>query len=104
MATRTKSFEPGRGYTKSDWDAVSDTPPLTDAELAAARPLSEVLPEIAEAIERTRKSPDKEEITLLLDRTALKTFRATGEGWQTRIDEALKLAARKLGRGSWASR
>ena len=32
-------FEPGRGYTKEDWDAV-DSPPLTDAELAQMRPLS----------------------------------------------------------------
>lgn len=98
MVTRTKSFEPGRGYTKDDFDAVSDNPPLTDAELAAARPFTEILPEIAEAIERTRKAPDKEEITLLLDRTALKTFRSTGDGWRTRIDEALKLAARRLAR------
>ena len=33
---RTK-FEPGRGYTKEDWDAV-DSPELTDEVLASLRP------------------------------------------------------------------
>jgi hypothetical protein len=47
-----KSFEPGRGYSRQDWDEVSDNPSVTAEELAAMRPLREVIPETADAIER----------------------------------------------------
>ncbi|MBI1869275.1 MAG: BrnA antitoxin family protein [Methylocystis sp.] len=97
--TKTKQFESGHGYAKEDWDAVSDNPPLTDAELAAARPFAEVLPKLAAAIKRTRgpqKAPIKEQITLRLDRAAVAAFRATGHGWQSRIDDVVKKAAAKL--------
>ena len=49
-----KEFQPGHGFTKADWDAVSDNPPLTDEQLAQGRPLSEVLPEFAASMKRTR--------------------------------------------------
>lgn len=94
-----KKFEHGRGYAREDWDAVSDNPPWTDAELAAARPFSEVLPDLADTIKRTRgpqKHPTKERITLRLDRGAVAAFRATGPGWQRRIDDVVKRAAKKL--------
>ncbi|MFZ3042062.1 MAG: BrnA antitoxin family protein, partial [Thiobacillus sp.] len=32
----------------------------------------------------------KERITIRLSREVVETFRATGEGWQTRMDEALR--------------
>lgn len=47
-----KQFEPGRGYTKEDWDEVSDNPPMTDEELASGRPFAEVFPHLAESIKR----------------------------------------------------
>lgn len=44
-----------------------------------------------------QKSPTKESVTLRLDRAVLAHFRATGEGWQTRLNEALKrLVARRV--------
>ena len=37
-----------------------------------------------------QKAPTKERISLRLSREVLAHFRATGAGWQSRIDEALK--------------
>jgi len=40
-----------------------------------------------------QKSPTKQLISLRLSKEVLDHFRATGPGWQNRIDETLKLAA-----------
>ncbi len=42
-----------------------------------------------------QKTPTKERITLRLSREVVDHFRATGEGWQTRIDETLQRVIRK---------
>ncbi len=97
---RVKTFEPGRGYTKDDWDAV-DFPELTDDELAGMRPASEVLPpEFFKAMEEHRRSRGrpllehpKKQITLRLDEDVVAKFRAGGKGWQARMNEALRKAA-----------
>jgi uncharacterized protein (DUF4415 family) len=67
-------FEPGRGYTKEDWDGV-DSPELTDEELAHMRPAQEALPpEFFKALETARRSRGrptlenpKKQVTLRLD-------------------------------------
>jgi uncharacterized protein (DUF4415 family) len=71
-----------------------------------ARPLMEVLPkEAAEAIRRYRgqrgpqKSPTKELISLRVDRDVAAAYRATGPGWQTRANEALRAYVKKAGIG-----
>jgi uncharacterized protein (DUF4415 family) len=95
---KAKVFTTGRGYTKADWDAV-DNPPLTDAELASMRPFAEVFPDLAASIKRGRgkqKTPTKELTAIRLDRATLEAFRATGPGWQSRIDKVLREAAKKL--------
>jgi hypothetical protein len=48
------NFLPGRGYSKADWDTVSDSPEATDEELAQAKPFAEVFPELAEKMRRIR--------------------------------------------------
>ncbi|MDX3978019.1 BrnA antitoxin family protein [Shinella sp.] len=103
MATKTqklKTFEPGHGYTKEDWDAV-DFPELTDEELANMRPAKEVLPpEFFRTIEEHRRSRGrpslehpKKQVTLRLDEDVIAKFRASGKGWQGRMNEALRKAA-----------
>ncbi len=103
MATKTpklKAFEPGHGYTKEDWDAV-DFPELTNEELANMRPAKEVLPpEFFGAIEEHRRSRGrpslahpKKQVTLRLDEDVIAKFRASGKGWQGRMNEALRKAA-----------
>ena len=41
-----------------------------------------------------QKTPTKEMITLRLDRDVLAAYRATGPGWQSRMNDALKTAMR----------
>lgn len=59
-----------------------DTIPYTDAEWEAAKP----------TIRRGRPpaAVTKERITIRLSRDVVEQFRATGDGWQTRMDAALK--------------
>ncbi len=90
-----KDFTPGRGYGREDWDAV-DSPELTAEQMAQARPFAEVLPDLAAAARRVRgkqKAPTKVRVTLRLDRATVEAFKATGPGWQSRLDEALKTVA-----------
>jgi uncharacterized protein (DUF4415 family) len=71
-----------------------DDPEWTDADFARAKRLSD-FPELA-ALVRGRgergpqKAPTKEQVTLRLDRDVLARFRATGAGWQSRINAALR--------------
>ncbi|MDE2146929.1 MAG: BrnA antitoxin family protein [Burkholderiales bacterium] len=37
-----------------------------------------------------QKAPTKERITIRLSRHVVESFRATGDGWQTRVDAALQ--------------
>ena len=67
---------------------------LTDEELARFRPASEVL---LAALLATLRSPGrpkaevtKERITIRLSPDVLSAFRASGSGWQTRMDAALR--------------
>jgi uncharacterized protein (DUF4415 family) len=71
-----------------------DAPEATDEELAQARPFAEVFPELAESIRRSEAERDasKERVWLDLDGDVLAKFRATGEGWEARINEALRSA------------
>lgn len=92
---RMKEFEPGHGFTKEDWDEVSDNPELTAEELAQARPFAEVFPELAASIRRAGRpklEAPKRQVTLRLDADVLDKFKAGGPGWQTRINEVLRKA------------
>lgn len=92
-------FKPGRGYSKEDWDAVSDNPELTPNEMANMKPFAEVFPDLAESIRKGRgpqKKPKKVQVTLRLDPEAVAAFKSTGPGWQVRIGEAVARAADKL--------
>ena len=69
-----------------------DTFELTDEEWAKARPASEVCPEIVAAFRKGRgaqKLPTKESVTLRLSQEVIDFFKASGRGWQTRINNAL---------------
>jgi uncharacterized protein (DUF4415 family) len=75
-----------------------DNPEWTDADFARAKPATEVLPAafIAEARRgrgRPRgslKAEPKQRVTLRLDKVVVDRFRATGAGWQSRINAALR--------------
>ena len=103
--TKQKEFSPGCGYTKKDWDAVTANQELTAEDLAKAQPFTEALPDLAAAVRRGRgpqKAPKKVQISLRLDPAAVEAFKATGDGWQIRIGEAVKQAAARLKKGDSA--
>jgi uncharacterized protein (DUF4415 family) len=74
-----------------------DNPPLTDAQLRRMRPAYLVRPELV-AVQlrrgpgRPKLEQPKQQVTLRIDRDILDKFRATGEGWQSRINQALRKA------------
>jgi uncharacterized protein (DUF4415 family) len=67
---------------------------LTAADFAAMRPAAEVVPEVVAAYKRSRGRPSQEKTkistTIRLDPEVLAYFRSAGQGWQTRINEALQ--------------
>ena len=65
---------------------------LTASDLKAAMKFDQ-LPESVRAVLRTRGpqvAPTKEQISIRLSRDVVDSFRAMGDGWQTRIDAALR--------------
>ncbi|MGF9692928.1 BrnA antitoxin family protein [Rhizobium sp. 0TCS1.26] len=87
-------------YSAEDIQAV-DFPEMSTEELANLRPAGEVLPpdffDAMKELRRTRGRPSvehpKKQVTLRLDDDVLESFRATGKGWQGRINAALRKAA-----------
>lgn len=80
-----------------------DNPAWTDEDFKRAKPALDVLPPaLAAVLPRRRgqrgpqRKPAKQLVSLRLERDVLARFRATGPGWQTRVNEALKKAARTL--------
>ncbi len=88
----TKQATGNPGYTQADWDDVSENPDLTEEDMRNARPFAEVFPHLYATIKKRgpQKAPTKVSTTLRLSPDVIARFRATGKGWQARIDEALK--------------
>ena len=79
--------------TKPLTDAKGNVRELSVADLKGMRPAREALPESLRAtlgLRGPQKSPVKERITIRLSPDVVKRFRATGQGWQTRVDAALQ--------------
>ncbi|MEO6015553.1 MAG: BrnA antitoxin family protein [Devosia sp.] len=76
-----------------------DNPEWTEQDFKDARPAEEVLPpHILKAFPKLRgaqKAPTKIPVSLRLSPDVVEHFKATGDGWQTRIDETLKAAIKK---------
>ena len=75
----------------------AENPEWTAADFARAKRVWEI-PELAHLSKRgpgqrgPQKAPTKQQVTLRLDRDVIERFRATGEGWQSRINDALRKA------------
>ncbi len=79
--------------------ADPDNPEWTEENFRSAVPFAEALPALTEKLRRTRgaqKTPTKQLVSLRLDQDVLLRFRATGPGWQARMNEALRRAAADL--------
>jgi uncharacterized protein (DUF4415 family) len=78
-----------------------ENPEWTDAEFERAVALSALPKGIRKAVsDRKRgpqKTPTKQLVSLRLSPEVLSHFKAKGSGWQTRIDNTLKMAIHKVG-------
>jgi uncharacterized protein (DUF4415 family) len=94
--------------SRTDWERVkreadANTPIPYDPEDGPYDPNDEHATEryLSEAVIRypgqrgPQKAPTKEMISIRLSREVLDHFRATGDGWQSRIDETLKKSIRR---------
>jgi uncharacterized protein (DUF4415 family) len=76
-----------------------DNPEWTKEDFAKARPAAEVLPaEALAAFGKTRGRPKsatpKVAVSLRLDADVVDAYKATGDGWQTRMNSTLREGAR----------
>jgi uncharacterized protein (DUF4415 family) len=77
--------------TKTAWVDPDEAPELTDAWFDAAEVHDNgVL--VRRGRGRPKVSSPKQQITLRLDADIIERFRASGPGWQARINEALRKA------------
>jgi len=85
-----------RGYTDEDLAEVSQDEELTPEQLAQAKPFAEAFPELHASWQRKRgpqKAPTKVSVGIRLSPDVVAHYRASGRGWQTRVDEILREAA-----------
>lgn len=69
-----------------------DNPEWTDEDMVRAVPFEALAGSLRSKLRGRgpQKTPTKERITIRLSRDVVERFRATGDGWQTRVDSALK--------------
>ncbi len=66
-----------------------DNPEWTAEEFAKARPFKEVMAD-RPRMGRPPKANPKEQVSIRYDADVIDAFRSTGDGWQTRMNDALK--------------
>ena len=74
-------------------DANGEVRELTADDMAKFRPAADVLPSSLKmklGVRGPQKTPTKERITIRLSREVVDQFRQSGDGWQTRVDAALR--------------
>jgi len=79
-------------------DAKGEVREITAKDLKQFRPARQALPSTLRrkvGVRGAQKAPTKERITIRLSQEVVQSFRATGEGWQTRVDAALQDWLRK---------
>lgn len=74
-----------------------DAPEATAEQLAHARPFIEAFPALSDAMHRNMGGRPKAEnpkvaVSRLLDQDMVAQFKASGPGWQTRINRVLREA------------
>jgi uncharacterized protein (DUF4415 family) len=91
------SRKKGKPWERTGFD---DSPELTAKDFTRMRPMKEVMPEVVEAFKRGRGRPKlehpKERVSLRVDHDVVAAFKATGDGWQARMNDVLARAATRL--------
>jgi len=97
-----KARKKPRHIKQGDWGAVA-SPPLTKKQVEGMQPLREVFPDLAEYAARRKrgqrgpqKAPTKKPVTIRIDRDVLDRYKASGAGWQSRMNEALRRGTKSL--------
>ena len=72
-----------------------DAPEATDEQLAQARPFADAFPALADAMRknaggRPKSANPKVAVSLRLDQDVVARFKASGPGWQSRINAVLR--------------
>jgi len=83
--------------------ADADNPEWTAEMFARAKPAAEVYPDLVEYSEKRKrgqrgaqKTPVKKPIKLRVDHDVLARYRASGPGWQSRMNDALRRGSKSL--------
>lgn len=90
MNTKTKLIRPTDDEEKAIQRGIAadpDNPEWTADDFANARPFKEVE---RKRMGRPPLDRPKEQVTIRYDADVVAAFRSTGEGWQTRMNDALK--------------
>lgn len=83
--------------SKEDWDGV-DVPEQTAEDFRAKRPAMKALPASVKRLVGQRgpgRKASKVAVSLRLDRDVVDRFKSGGPGWQSRMNAALKAAAKR---------
>ena len=81
--------------TRATWTDPDDAPELTEAFFKTA---DQYAGKQLKARGRPKASVTKEPVKLRLDADVLAALRASGEGWQTRINDTLRASLKLAGR------
>jgi len=80
-----------------------ENPEWTEADFKRAVPTRLIHPDLAEWSKRRKqgergpqKAPIKQAISIRVDKDVLATYKATGSGWQKRMNAALRMGAERL--------
>lgn len=89
-------------------DAVGEVRELAAADLAKFKPAGDVLPAELYAglvqmnrragVRGPQKAPLKKSTTIRFDAEVLAALRATGDGWQTRVNDMVRASLRMAGK------
>jgi uncharacterized protein (DUF4415 family) len=85
------------GISQEDWDSV-DVPEATDAEFATAKPFKEVFPATYKSWKKMGRPPvatPKVHIGFRLAADVVRGIRATGRGYNARVEKVLRDALTK---------
>jgi uncharacterized protein (DUF4415 family) len=76
----------------------AENPEWTAEEIRTAKTFEDVFPDVVRRGRGPQKAPTKQIISIRLDVDVLEKFRATGKGWQSRINDVLTKHAPRRGR------
>lgn len=74
-------------------DARGDVREIQTTDLESFKPAAQALPASLQrklGVRGPQKAPTKERVTIRLSQEVVQRFKATGTGWQTRVDAALQ--------------